>query len=483
MSVLAQTIDAAKNLAAQSSISSISTNARIDYILRYSKQAILVVENDTTTLSEIIGQYLGSLSDHQNSAYVAVSAQHNNIQIRCRIVEQLFGNKLFDPEKSLAVTILNLAKEADQAISIVIENTHLLSLQIIHELCQLAELGKKTKTSIDVVMTGLPDVGQVMAESKSLFAGKVSILEGCSGQLLNFNAEIFKKTATWYKLSTPAMWLISTLILLTVALVSTIELHQRGVFTFSDLLTKMEAVENQKNLAEAAKTVISSIEVNNESQLTSATVKNVLPNDKMIGIEALATNADVFGALMTNSGSNDKSDATKVEIDAKPVIDLNGNDVQTSKVLTINKPLESKSLSNLPVLNNPITNKNEESRNLNGKPSRAMSQWLMLANEPRVSPDYYLMQSKGFVIQYSGFTEYEEYAKFIVSTQSLVFNAYFRWLNGKAFLVLTSNVYSSREAAEVALNKQKLLLPTRGIWIKSLAAIKNEINQFSSAIN
>ena len=93
----------------------ISVTARIDYNIRFAKQAVLVVGNNTEQYSQLASQFLVSLSNvkptvdhpdtHINVAFVAASSKLNDIQIRCRLIEQLFVNTLFDPEQSLAVSV------------------------------------------------------------------------------------------------------------------------------------------------------------------------------------------------------------------------------------------------------------------------------------------------------------------------------------------------------------------------------------------
>ncbi len=119
MSALAQANDPKEQI---KSVTTISANARVDYILRFSKQAVLVVDEQTEICSDIGNQFLASLSSDHNAAFINVSAKLNNIQVRCRLIEQLFHGELFDPEQSVAVSIINLAKQHKQAISIVVEN-------------------------------------------------------------------------------------------------------------------------------------------------------------------------------------------------------------------------------------------------------------------------------------------------------------------------------------------------------------------------
>ena len=128
MSALVQNIGLSND---NPSVTKISAYARIDYILRFSKQAILVIDESHQQNAALSGQFLASLSEQHNAAYISLSAKFNNIQIRCRIIEQLCTGELFDPELSLAVSVINLAKKSQQAISIVLDNAQYLSLQIL----------------------------------------------------------------------------------------------------------------------------------------------------------------------------------------------------------------------------------------------------------------------------------------------------------------------------------------------------------------
>ncbi len=159
-----------------------SVTSRIAYNLRFTKQAVLVVGDDAEQYSQLASQFLVSLStveptvnhletqdNHINVAFIAASSKLNDIQIRCRLIEQLFVNTLFDPEQSLAVSVLRFAKQHGESISIVIDHAHALSLQVKYELCQLVSLAKKSNLTINVILFGLTEAAQQLAMNKSLF--------------------------------------------------------------------------------------------------------------------------------------------------------------------------------------------------------------------------------------------------------------------------------------------------------------------------
>ena len=188
-------------------ITEISVTARIDYILRFSQQAVLVVAEQADLYSTIARQFLVTLSsenlnntgieadsrnNHCNVAFVSASLKLNDIQIRCRVIEQLFGTLLFDPEQSLAVSVLRLAKQQGEAITIIVEHAHVLSLQVKYELSQLVAIAKKNKQMINVVMFSQPKAAEEIINNKSLFKNKLVMVDGLTGKL--YSGKTFKRS-------------------------------------------------------------------------------------------------------------------------------------------------------------------------------------------------------------------------------------------------------------------------------------------------
>lgn len=193
-----KSITAKQQAKKHSVITEISVTARIDYILRFSKQAVLVVADQTEQYSAIARQFLVTLSNRVpneatdndqsrngqcNVAFVAASIKLNDIQIRCRLIEQLFGDSLFDPEQSLAVSVLRLAKQQGEAITVIVEHAHALSLQVKYELSQLAAIAKKNNQEINVVMFGHTKAATDIGNNSSIFKNKLATIDAASGQL------------------------------------------------------------------------------------------------------------------------------------------------------------------------------------------------------------------------------------------------------------------------------------------------------------
>ena len=199
------------------SVTNISATARVDYIQRFSKQAVLVVHDDYQMSADVGHQYIAQLPAQSNTAFVSISSKHNDIQIRCRIVEQLFGQQAFDPEVSLAVSLINQLKQESQKLTIVIANAQHLSLQLLHELTQLCEVAKKSNFLVSVLMLSNMEAGQTVALHKDLFAKKLSILAADNGQLISINDASFRSTGSQLLTKNVSRWLIIFVVLFEMA--------------------------------------------------------------------------------------------------------------------------------------------------------------------------------------------------------------------------------------------------------------------------
>ncbi|MGJ8692094.1 MAG: SPOR domain-containing protein [Thalassotalea sp.] len=180
-------------------LTNISVNARIDYILRFSKQAVFSIAQEAQDYSAVCSHFLSNLNSAHNAAYISLAGALQDIQIRSRIIEQLFNNVLFDPEQSLALSIINLVKSHPQKISIAIDHGQHISLQVLHELTQLAEIAKKSQLTIDILVCGNHILGRKLAQNSILFKNKTSIICAESGQLIALSASAFKEQKTWFK--------------------------------------------------------------------------------------------------------------------------------------------------------------------------------------------------------------------------------------------------------------------------------------------
>jgi len=232
---------ASVQLNSEPAVTSISVSARIDYIQRFSKQAVLVIDPDVNVYTQAARQFLITISKEKsvqesNVAYVSASTKLNDIQMRCRLIEQLFANTLFDPEKSLAVSILNLSKESKDRITIVVEHAHALSLQIKYELCQLVDVANKTNNKINVVLFGQEQAAQDAATNKTIFKNKLAIIDAKTGQLFTLDHAKFNDANSIF---TKKFWLK---IAITVISISVLINYQ--------WLMLATPIKNQKNLVQ-----------------------------------------------------------------------------------------------------------------------------------------------------------------------------------------------------------------------------------------
>ena len=152
-----------------------------------------------------------------NVAFVSASTKLNDIQMRCRFIEQLFANTLFDPEKSLAVSLLTLSKQRKENITIVVEHAHALSLQMKYELCQLVDVANKTQSKINVALFGNEQAAQNVATNRSIFKNKLAIIDAKSGQLFPLDHAKFNSKNAMF---TNKFWLkVATITLVISALI------------------------------------------------------------------------------------------------------------------------------------------------------------------------------------------------------------------------------------------------------------------------
>ena len=461
------------------SVTSISVNARIDYILRFSQQAVLVLGEDANTYSQIGSLLLGALPDDHNAAFVSMSAKLNDIQIRSRLTEQLFSGALFDPEQSLTKGIIKLATEKRETISIIVEHAHLLSLQLLHELCQLAEIAKKTKLSINVVMLGQTQAGKLVANNKSLFNNKLSILSAKTGQLLAIDASLFQEKYAFFTLTFAKKALIGFCILLLISTLVITWLYQRDSLSFSAL-----PEQNNDNSGLAADVFVGEVESTLSADTSSGATQGAVAITSALSSPSItqndtsssnspATTDDIYLALLASAtDSSALSDDNVVNLQAKPADVFNAvianksevNDVifDREKVLAVTQIIPDISLT------------------AQAKFTKTKVQSSDTAASG-IDPQYYLKAQQGFVIQLGGFSYPSVFEEFISEHSLLEYYGYYRQLNQQQLLVVTSRIYGSRDEPDQAKAKLPELIKQRGPWIKTVSTINNEINTFQSS--
>ena len=460
------------------SVTTISASARIDYIFRFSKQAILVINDDLETFAQIGSEYIATLPDEQNTAFVSISPKLNNIQIRCRIIEQLFGNSLFDPEQSLAVSIINFSKIETDAISIVIENAELLSLQLLHELCQLSEIAKKTKRNINVLLLGAKETGTEMARNRSLFDHKVSILSAQSGQLISLGSKKLKTGISFLSFGkAKKIWLTAFVSLLVIVSLLVV-LQQRQSIDFSELI--------EQNFNENNEIVSTFVLTKKDKAKKDKAKDSVIDKELFISEQQGASRYDILQAIVTsevNEISFKEEPNTRSSINLHNDETIEGEVVKSITIKLIEPQAISSIKNNTQIVVEPVVKEADFSRSVI-EAVTSDTESLTKANEvvyKQIDSDHYLSKNTGFVVQVAGFSQFSVFEEFINEYANLDYLGYYRSLNQQKFLVITSLIFPSRFQAEQALISLPIELQERGSWIKSIEAGNSEIQQYQQS--
>jgi DamX protein len=462
------------------SVTKISANARIDYILRFSKQAVLVVDDDLEQCSTVASQFLSNLPNHHNAAFVSVSAKLNNIQVRCRLIEQLFNNEFFDPEQSIAVSLINLVKQKKQAISIVVNNAHLLSLQLIHELCQLADIAQKANYKISVLLLGSPQAGVIAANNSQLFDKKLSIISAQTGQLLSLNAKLFKVKHPLFQWNTKKK-LLCVLAVISLGLVAVLTwVLTAKPPSFSGLtadVVSQVANDGTDNFVQSSSAKPNSAQPNsaqaNSAKDDGLQTKQLLSTNK---VNNRASAADVLRAL--ESPLTAETNEQQPILPALPIDIVNALQMDQREQINSDKQLSvtSSSAEQQKGITAVASQSSEDPTLVDKVPLDETKTPLSTFTD--TTAEYYPSFQQGYVVQIAVFSQADAFQGFIVQHSNNQFYSYFRLLNGQKFLVITSKVYANWQSATDAMTLLPKSLQDKQPWIKSISAINNEISSF-----
>ncbi|PCI55687.1 MAG: hypothetical protein COB45_06485 [Gammaproteobacteria bacterium] len=441
-----------ENNTVEISTTAISVIARIDYIQRFSKQMTVVIDKDSAVYSKVARQYLANISQESsnpemNVAFVAASSKINDIQMRCRLIEQLFANTLFDPEQSLAVSILRLAKQNNGIITVIVEHAQALSLQIKYELCQLVDTAKKTKKNINVVIFGLEQAAIEIGQNKAIFDKKTSIIDACNGQVIALEHARFKSKSTVFN---NAIWLkigFASLVSLLIVVVFLYLFSEHESVNFATLPVKQSIIETSviEKSAIALKKINTSVTQNKLASASDIHLALLSEDSSQNFLVETAKNSDILQALMlTDAVINDKQIGADVEKSVP-----SSTSIQVTKTQVNANDVNREKLNNLTVL--PVT----------------------------LNEEYYLNSEKGYVVQITGFSNLSRLAAFITLHKDQDYFSYQKSLNSQNFFVLTSKVFSDKMQAREAMNKLPQAIRDLGSFLKPVSAIKREINTVS----
>lgn len=452
----------------QSPVTAISALARVDYILRFSKHAVILIDEQSDVTAAIGTQYLANLSAEHNAAYLAMSPRLDDVQVRCRIVEQLFGHVLFDPEQSVAVSLVNLLKQNKLPISVVVENAELLSIQLLSELTQLAEIGRKAKYSIEVVLLAKPEIGQKMALHPAMFNKKLSIVRASNGQLVALSSKIFGQKKRWYNHQSARNWILFFAVLILGAAAAIYSLYKMESFTFSqveqkpsDLVAEQSKSTSENSVLQSEKTQATIFEplTEAESEESSATlpveVANAEPKDILLALSNVASNVEDIAEPDTVT---EAAIASSTEVNQALNLSLNLVEQRA-------EPEQTVSVQPAPVA---VVDTIPESE----------TETKVLSNVQGSGITY---QVNGFVVQLGAFAQQPVLNQLKAQINSVETLQYQRLMYGSKQTVLTSAVFASRDEAQAFIDA----LPTAGLtsspFIKTTDAIKQEIKTIQSS--
>lgn len=119
----------------------------------------------------LIEEVLTQTSPDGNKCYVTAARSINDIQVRSRIIEQLFGNVLFDPEMPLLTSFIEFNNDSQMLIAI--DNAHFLTGKIIGELLQLYSESRNLGIKLKLVLAFDKTIASTLINVKS---GLVEVL-------------------------------------------------------------------------------------------------------------------------------------------------------------------------------------------------------------------------------------------------------------------------------------------------------------------
>ncbi|MFD2165486.1 SPOR domain-containing protein [Thalassotalea euphylliae] len=450
MTALATQVQTNHTTQESENITAISVNARVDYILKFSKHLVAVIDDVGLGYGSTSGSYLDSLPEDANAALVNVSARLNDVQVRARINEQLFPNEPFDPEVSLTKSVAEQYERNVGTIAIVIEQAQHLSLQVMHELTLLVELAKKLQRDIQVVLLGNVELGKVISQNYTLFSKKLSMISMSKGQLLHANASLFKAPKKAFSFTPFNIAILVLLGLLVVTFVSLYSLYQRDSFGFAKLPGEPVSIEQEIDSAKQPDELIT------ELDQTNAGSQDILSALSAVPIEPTrnASVEDILAAITVAHAPTEVTVASSRDQSAN------------------NLPIEE---ANLPKIDSVEPAKLTEAVQVEQAPILETNQ---LDNVNRYTFDGIY---EGVVIQYtalkqeSGVSDLSIAVKFAERYLITDFKYYTRSINGEPFVVITSLVFNDRNQAKEAMSLLPEPLRNSGIWLKSVQTVQTEI--------
>jgi DamX protein len=321
-------------------------------------------------------------------------------------------------------------------------------------------------------MLGTPQTGTLLANSKSLFNNKISILSGQTGQLLALNAKVFKVNSPFFKLTRTVKWLmIFTAFVISLSLLG-FWLFQQDAFSLKTKLGLQSATQSANSFViEGTKPLKAITLIAKPADIFQSLTSNK-SQDIVEKIPETANPIDIVNAISSFQNSVEINEVIKViPVNERPkrfesFLDSKASEQKVADPVT--KKEASILLSQAPVLTVTAldTDKNETIKNINSIESI------------NAEADYYTNAKTGFVIQIAGFTRLPVYQQFLPGFTVINVKRYHRLLNQQTMLVITSEIYATRLNAEQAITLLPSTIMSHQPWIKSVEAINSEISSF-----
>ena len=402
-----------------------SAVSRINYLFKFTQQSILVVD-ETSDFGAVGRQYLGELED-ANAALVAVSQKMTDIQLRCRIIEQLAPNTIFDPEKSLADTVVNLLEINAQPLSIVIENAQHLSDTMINELLCFPRQFKSLRPSshCDLLFVGNAEAHQRCHNIENSNGFDLVSISADTGKL--FVANTVNKTEP----HTKKISFVSVFVVLLTLLIA--------ASVFMLIQTSDSKKSNGSSLAQLKKT-----SGNNKAEFNTGLEPRVKLTPLVnIGYPLSATNTEIYDALVANGANETPKD--------------NGTAASEQRL-----------------------SKQEDNNRSSQRKSEENTTKIDVSNGTINNPYRFILESnEGVVIQFASLSNLKAVEQFIDSIKSTIALSWYpKLISGQRYYVVVSSVYKDRGVARKALNKLPTNIRSQGLWLKDVKSAKLELSEY-----
>ena len=404
---------------------------RVAYLFKFTQQSILLIDSESEWYGTLGRHYLGHRPD-SNAAFISVNEKMTDIQFRCRVIEQLSPNSIFDPEKPLADTVVNLLTSDAKDISIVIEHTQHLSTQILKELLAFPQQYKSMQPGCDcqILFLGNEEAHTLCNSPAVAEAYDVIQLSARTGKpYINSQTKLDASKNKTKNLPLIPIFVGGLTLLLIISM--SMLVFNSGTSDYAQLPEPtMRPTTDAPIIAQTRVETDKPVSVDERNQVDEQAVK--LDKQMPISEPAKATGKDVFIALTTSDNRDVIADqAVEVSPEEKPSVILESN------TPVINSVVESQATSNT-------------------------------VDIPTAFGD-------GFHIQFAVLSNKNAVHTYIQNFTAIPLTYYQRKSEISTSYVIVSHSFSSKKEATDMLSTLTKSEGLTGLWIKSGQSIKREI--------